>query len=48
MELTSLDEESIITEAREKAGLTDFGDESFRRPLRMLLKAMEEEARLNE
>ncbi|MBW1900854.1 MAG: sulfotransferase [Deltaproteobacteria bacterium] len=48
MELTSLDEESLITEAREKSGLTDFGDESFRRPMRMLLKAMEEEARLNE
>ena len=48
MEATSLDEESIIAEARETAGLTDFGDESFRQPMRMLLKAMEEEAQLNE
>jgi hypothetical protein len=48
MEATSLDEESIIAEAREAAGLTDFGDESFRQPMRMLLKAMEEEAQLNE
>ena len=48
MEATNLNEASIIAEARDKAGLTDFGDESFRVPMRMLLKAMEEEAQLNE
>jgi len=48
MAAMNLDEESIIAEAQEKAGLTDFGDESFRVPMRMLLKAMKEEARLNE
>ncbi len=48
MNTTSLDEKSIIAEAREKAVLTDFGDEAFLQPMRMLLKAMEEEARLNE
>ena len=48
MKATTLDEASIIAEARDKTGLTDFGDESFRVPMRMLLKAMEEEAQLNE
>lgn len=44
----SLDEASIIAEARDKAALTDFGDESFRRPMGKLLRAMEDEAMLNE
>ena len=48
MEAVNLDEDSIITEAQAKAGLTEFGDESFRVPMRMLLKAIKEEARLNE
>ncbi len=48
MEAVNLDEDSIIAEAREKAGLMEFGDESFRVPMRMLLKTMQEEARLNE
>jgi len=42
-----LDEESIMAEAREKAGLSDFGDASFHEPMRRLLRTMEEEARLN-
>jgi hypothetical protein len=47
MERVSLDRESIIAEAREKSGLADFGDESFREPMAVLLKSMEEEARLS-
>ncbi|MCC6850064.1 MAG: sulfotransferase [Deltaproteobacteria bacterium] len=43
---TSLDERSILDEARQKAGLADFGDESFREPLRVLLAALDTEAGL--
>ncbi len=43
---TTLDEQSILAEARAKAGLDDFGDESFREPLRVLLGALDREARL--
>lgn len=43
---TSLDEESILAEARVKAGHDDFGDESFRAPLRILLAALDREAGL--
>lgn len=45
---TSLDEHSILAEARARAGLSDFGDESFREPLRRTLHAYETEAGLNE
>ncbi len=45
---TRLDETSILAEARARAGLTDFGDESFREPLRRTLHAYETEAGLNE
>ena len=45
---TSLDEGSILAEARARAGLSDFGDESFREPLRRTLHAFETEAGLNE
>jgi hypothetical protein len=41
-----LDETSILAEARSKAGLDDFGDESFRAPLRVLLEALDREAGL--
>jgi hypothetical protein len=44
---TSLDEASILAEARERAGLHDFGDESFREPLRRMLHAFETESGLN-
>lgn len=43
---TDLDEQSILAEARAKAGFDDFGDESFREPLRVLLRALDTEARL--
>ena len=45
---TSLDEASILAEARARAGLAEFGDESFREPLRRMLRAFETEAGLNE
>ena len=45
---TSLDENSILEEARARAGLSDFGDESFREPLRRTLQAYQSEAGLNE
>jgi hypothetical protein len=43
---TSLDEASILAEARAKARLEDFGDESFRAPLGVLLAALDREAGL--
>jgi len=44
----SLDADSIIAEARERAGLSEFGDESFREPMGGMLEAYEKEAKLNE
>ena len=41
-----LDERHLLATARRKAGLEDFGDPAFREPLRVLLDAIEEEARL--
>lgn len=41
-----LDEASILADARAKAGLDDFGDESFRAPLGVLLDALDREAGL--
>jgi hypothetical protein len=43
----SLDAESILAEAREKTGLDNFGDDSFREPMQRLLRSMEEEAELS-
>ncbi len=42
-----LDENSLIKKARAQAGLTEFGDESFLVPMRVLLKSLEQEADLN-
>ncbi len=47
LEPVSLKEASLIAAARKKTGLHDFGDESFRVPMRILLASIEEEARLN-
>jgi hypothetical protein len=44
----SLDPDSIIAEARDRAGLTSFGDESFIDPMTRTLQAYETEARLND
>jgi len=42
----SLDPESLLERARRATGLTDFGDECFRRPFAVLLQAFEDEAAL--
>jgi len=39
--------ESILAEARDKTGLDDFGDDSFREPMERLLRSLEEEAALS-
>jgi hypothetical protein len=44
----SLDPDSIIAEARDRAGLASFGDESFIEPMTRALHAYETEARLND
>jgi len=42
-----LDESALLSTAMKKTGLTDFGDDRFREPLRVLVAALEREARLN-
>ncbi len=41
-----LDEASLIAHARQTTGLTDFGDDAWREPFSVLVKALEEEAQL--
>lgn len=45
--LASLDEEELIKVARRLAGHDDFGDASFREPLRRLVSSLQTEARLH-
>jgi hypothetical protein len=45
--LAPLNEESLLEQAQELAQLSDFGDESFRVPLEILLSSLKEEAHLN-
>jgi hypothetical protein len=42
-----LDEASLLRTACENTGLDDFGDDEWREPFRILLRSLEEEARLN-
>lgn len=42
-----LDEASILADACERAGLSEFGDEAFREPLAVLLRSLDREARLH-
>ncbi len=44
---TSLDFEDLLDSARRRTGLDDFGDPSFREPLRVLLDSIEKEAQLH-
>lgn len=44
---TSLDEASLLMEARKQTGLEEFGDERFLVPMRLLLDSLENEAELN-
>jgi hypothetical protein len=46
--VSGLDEASVLAEARAQTGLDDFGDESFREALRVLLGSLDREARLHE
>jgi hypothetical protein len=45
--LVRLDEDDLLESARRRSGLDDFGDPSFREPLRVLLAALEREAGLS-
>ncbi|MBE9190490.1 sulfotransferase [Gloeocapsopsis crepidinum LEGE 06123] len=45
--LVNLSEESLLTAASSQTGLSDWGDESFRLPLRILLESLEKDAELN-
>jgi hypothetical protein len=42
-----LELDRLITEARKKAGLKEFNDDSFIQPLQELIRAINDEARLN-
>ena len=44
---SSLEEKSLMSAAMRKTGLADFGDPSFRDRMRILIDALEREARLN-
>lgn len=45
--LANLSEDSLLSVAQRQIGLDDWGDESFRVPLRILLESLETEANLN-
>ena len=45
--LVDLSEASLLAAARRQTGLSDWGDEGFRIPLRILLESIEEEANFN-
>ena len=44
---TRLDEDSLLSAARQQTGLEEFGDERFLEPMRLLLNSLENEAELN-
>lgn len=44
---TSFEAASILAEARERTGLDDFGEDSFREPMERLLRSLEQEAELS-
>lgn len=44
--VVALDEESLLRQACTSSGLDDFGDDLWREPFRVLIKALEEEAQL--
>jgi len=44
--VSDFDADAIVADARRAAGLADFGDESFRVPMGVLLRALDEEAAL--
>jgi hypothetical protein len=46
-DLVPLDEASLLDSARRMTGLTDFGEDDWREPFRILIRSLEEEAELN-
>ena len=44
--MVSLDQETVLRAAVENTGLDDFGDDWFRKPLRLLLRSLEQDAEL--
>ncbi len=42
-----LDEDSLLSAARRNTGLSDFGDDEWYEPFQVLIKALQEESRLN-
>src|SRR6185369_7334142 len=46
VELVSLDEQRLLDTACRETGIPSFGDEGFREPLRLLLRALQSEGRL--
>lgn len=48
LKLPRLDETLLLDEARRKTGLDDFGPDSYREGLRILIDALQREARLNQ
>ncbi|TXL60805.1 sulfotransferase family protein [Aeromicrobium terrae] len=46
--MSALDVDTLLGAARDKTGLSDYGDEWFVEPLRVLTKSLEQEARLSE
>lgn len=46
-EMVPLDQESLLKSSRQMTGLDDFGDDDWREPFTILLRALEEEAELN-
>lgn len=45
--LTNLSEEKLLSAAQSKTGLSDWGDDSFRVPLRIFLESLHKDANLN-
>jgi hypothetical protein len=45
--LVALDEESLLDAARAATGLDDFGDDGWREPMRLFIRALDEEADLH-
>ncbi|MCA1844824.1 MAG: sulfotransferase [Actinobacteria bacterium] len=45
--IVPLDENSLLASARANTGLSDFGDEAWREPFRVLIESLDDEAELN-
>ena len=45
---TAFDDETLLREAQDRTGLSNYGTDSFREPLGVLLRSLREEAPLSE